>query len=190
MLPEKVTCTVLTRRKKATAAEMTEAETIIITSVMTTVRKIIVALSSVLCIACTNRPIYSVYEPIAEKGWHQDSLRTFTFDIDDTDATYDLVLYFRHTERFRYQNLWLFVDAELGQKEMKADTIEFFLADDRGQWLGNNNSGFIEMPVLYEQAYIFDSIGSYRLSLQQGMRDSVLKEMIAVGLQIYKHGKE
>ena len=157
---------------------------------MTTARKIIIALSSVLCVAYTNRPIYCVYEPVAEQGWHQDSLRTFTFDIDDTNATYDLVLYFRHTERFRYQNLWLFVDAQLGQQETKADTIEFFLADDRGQWLGNNNSGYVEMPVLYEQAYTFDSIGTYRLSLQQGMRDSVLKEMIAIGLHIYKHGKE
>ena len=113
---------------------------------MTTVRKIIVALSSVLCIACTNRPIYSVYEPIAEKGWHQDSLRTFAFDIDNTDATYDLVLYFRHTERFRYQNLWLFVDAELGQKEMKTDTIEFFLADDRGQCRFCTNKHIYSIP--------------------------------------------
>ena len=158
---------------------------------MTTARKILLVLVSALLAACTTRPIYSVYTQIDEKGWHQDSLCTFHFDIADTQATYDLVLYFRHTERFRYQNLWLFVGSDVNP-ENKKDTIEIYLADDRGRWLGNNHNGFVEMPVLYEQTLSFDSIGSFSLSVQQGMRDSILKEILAVGLEINKHehGKE
>lgn len=74
-----------------------------------------------------------------------DSVVRFDYTIEDAQPDYQLLVYVRHTERYPYQNMWLFVEDSLRQ-----DTIEFYLADDRGQWLGNKHHGFIEMPVLLE----------------------------------------
>lgn len=153
---------------------------------MTAHAKIIVLLiSSLSLLSCSHKTIYTEYHSMPANGWHMDSLQVFSWEITDTAATYDIILHIRHSERYRYQNMWLFIDNELTETAVK-DTIEFYLADDRGYWLGNNHSGFIEMPVIYEQGYTFDSIGRYSLRLQQGMRDSVLGAILDVGVEIQK----
>ena len=81
--------------------------------------------------------------------------------------------------------MWLFVD-NAGQ----TDTIEFYLADDRGRWLGDRHHGMIEMPVLMEDAKLFPDTGVYRLSVRQGMRDTVLRGITDVGLEVIRNGQE
>ena len=81
--------------------------------------------------------------------------------------------------------MWLFV----GEGQYR-DTIEFYLADDRGQWLGDKNHGFIEMPVLLEEEKHFSDTGTYTLTIQQGMRDSLLRGITDIGVEIIRNGKE
>lgn len=153
---------------------------------MTAPAKIIaLLLSSTLLLGCTRHTVFSDYHTLPLEGWHQDSVQVFEWDIQDTAAVYDIVIHVRHTERYNYQNMWLFVDEKM--TDMPSDTIEFYLADNRGYWLGNNHGGNIDMPVLYEQAFSFDSIGTYHIYIQQGMRDSVLRGVSHVGLEISKH---
>lgn len=96
-----------------------------------------------------------------------------------------MIIYMRHTERYPYQNMWLFVGDSL-----HTDTIEFYLADDRGQWLGDRNHGFIEMPVLLEENKHFPDTGIYHMQIRHGMRDSVLRGVTDIGLEIRSNGKE
>jgi gliding motility-associated lipoprotein GldH len=114
-----------------------------------------------------------------------DSLPRFDYTITDKDAAYSILVYVRHTERYPYQNMWLFVEDSL-----RSDTIEFYLADDRGQWLGNKHHGFIEMPVLLESNYHYPDTGHYSLSIRHGMRDSLLRGITDVGIEIIRNGKE
>ena len=110
-----------------------------------------------------------------------DSAMRYDYTITDAESNYRMLIYVRHTERYPYQNMWLFVGDSLHQ-----DTIEFYLADDRGQWLGDKHHGFIEMPVLLEENYHFPDTGSYYMTIRQGMRDSVLRGITDIGLEIQK----
>ncbi len=149
---------------------------------MTTVIRNLIVLSSVLLlVACGTKPVYTEYHNLPLQGWHMDSLQHFTWAIDDTAKAYDVIVYLRHTERYPYQNMWLFMNGE-------QDTVEFYVADDRGHWLGNNVNGFIETSVLVEEAYHFDSIGMYQLDIRHGMRDTLLRGVMAIGVEVY--GKE
>ena len=146
-----------------------------------------VLLSVVMCAlivgltACRKNIVYSHFCPISSEQWHVDSIAQFNYTISDLDASYRILVYVRHTEQYPYQNMWLFVD-----DDQKRDTIEFYLADDRGQWLGNRHHGFIEMPVLLEETYHYPDTGSYHLSIQQGMRDSILRGITDVGVEVIK----
>ena len=71
-------------------------------------------------------------------GWQEDSILSYTIAVDDTINSYDVVLCVRHTESYPYQNMWLFCG--FGKDSIANDTIEFFLADDRGRWLGNGQA--------------------------------------------------
>lgn len=132
--------------------------------------------------ACRRGTVYSHFSPISSVGWSLDTMPRFDFSIDDKEAGYDILLYVRHTERYPYQNMWLFVQ----DSRQHRDTIEFYLADDRGQWLGDKHHGFIEMPVLLEENYHFPDTGQYYFVVQHGMRDSVLRGITDVGVEVVK----
>ena len=135
--------------------------------------------------ACSTDVIYSHFSPMKSGEWHIDSIVRFETPITDTALSYCTILYVRHSERYPYQNMWLFIGDSLHR-----DTIEFYLADDRGQWLGNHHNGIIEMPVLLDENRHFADTGVYVLEVQHGMRDSVLRGVMDVGLEIYKNGQE
>ena len=143
------------------------------------------AVLTVLFSSCKNDIVYSRFSSIPSEKWAIDSVAQFEYAITDTIPDYRMLVYVRHTERYPYQNMWLFVGDSLYR-----DTIEFYLADDRGQWLGNKHHGFIEMPVLLEENYHFADTGKYFLTVQHGMRDSILRGVTDIGLEIIKNGKE
>ena len=134
---------------------------------------------------CRRDIVYSQFVSIPSEKWQIDSVAHFEYAITDTHNDYRMLVYVRHTERYPYQNMWLFVGDSLHR-----DTIEFYLADDRGKWLGNKHHGFIEMPVLLEENYHFADTGKYFLTVQHGMRDSILRGVTDIGLEIIKNGKE
>ena len=152
-------------------------------------KRLLPILLAALLTACSGDIVYSRFVSISYPGgtitssgeWHVDSVAQFAVPIADTTVDYRTIIYVRHTERYPYQNMWLFV----GDGSHR-DTIEFYLADDRGQWLGNKYHGFIEMPVLYEAARHFPDTGSYALTVQHGMRDSLLRGVMDVGVEIKK----
>ncbi len=136
---------------------------------------------TVLFASCRNNIVYSQFVPIPSEKWHVDSVEQFDYTIADKETGYQMLVYVRHTERYPYQNMWLFLD-----NGTQRDTIEFYLADDRGQWLGDHHHGFIEMPVLIEQNYHFADTGRYYMTIQHGMRDSLLRGITDIGFEISK----
>ncbi|MGM9837030.1 MAG: gliding motility lipoprotein GldH [Paludibacteraceae bacterium] len=148
----------------------------------------IVVLSSLcwLCAACSSNIIYSDFRSVPLQGWAADSVLWFSFDIMDTVSTYEMQICVRHTEQYPFQNMWLFVSDSVSQ-----DTIEFYMADDRGEWLGNgHHNGILEMPVLYEENYHFPHAGRQVLGVRHGMREEYLRGIADVGIVIKKNGEE
>ena len=132
--------------------------------------------------ACSDTIVYSRFSSMKSGEWHKDSAVCFDYQIENTKVPYTMILYVRHTERYPYQNMWLFVD-----NAGKTDTIEFYLADDRGRWLGDQHHGFIEMPVLLEDAKQFADTGVYHLSVRQGMREEVLQGISDIGFEVSRN---
>ncbi|MBR6493502.1 MAG: gliding motility lipoprotein GldH [Paludibacteraceae bacterium] len=138
-----------------------------------------------LMTACSTDIVYSRFQPIPSQEWHMDSVAHFDYAITDAQADYRMLVYVRHTERYPYQNMWLFISDSL-----RTDTIEFYLADDRGQWLGEAHHGWIEMPVLIEENWHFPDTGVYHMTIQHGMRDTLLRGVTDVGVEIIRNGEK
>ena len=139
------------------------------------------ALLTILFPSCRNDIVYSQFSSIPLGEWHIDSTAHFDYTIADEMADYRMIVYVRHKENYPYQNMWLFLDN--GEHR---DTIEFYMADDRGRWLGDQHHGFVEMPVLIEDNYHFADTGTYYLNIQHAMRDTLLRGITDVGLEIMK----
>lgn len=136
--------------------------------------------------SCARNDIYFEYRPVDPEAWSMDSVCTFAVEVHDTTSAYDLYLYTRNTPAYPYQNLWLFLNELSPDSTLVADTIEFYLADHRGQWLGTGMGAWKEMPVLYRQAVRFPRPGTYTYTIRHGMRTDPLRGIHDIGMRVEK----
>lgn len=147
---------------------------------------LVLGLAVMLATACARNDIYFEFRPVNPEAWSMDSVCTFAVEVQDTTAAYDLYLYTRNTPAYPYQNLWLFLNELSPDSTLMADTIEFYLADHRGQWLGTGMGALKEMPVLYRQAFRFPRSGTYTYTIRHGMRTDPLRGIHDIGMRVEK----
>ncbi len=139
-----------------------------------------------LLISCNKNDVYMQYSQVQNGEWHKDSLFSFDIDVAETSITYNLYVNIRNRSEYPYQNLWLFVKTIQPDSIVTRDTIEFYLADNNGKWLGTGVGAAYEMPVLYRQNLQFSQKGIYNFNVIHGMRDTVLKGINDVGMRLEK----
>ena len=144
--------------------------------------KRIIPLILLTCLAFTsckkNNVLYSQFQSIPSANWHMDSIAHFDYTIADTSITYAMRIYIRHNDRYPYQNIWLYAGDE------QRDSINIYLADDRGKWYGDTHNGFIEVPINFGEHLHFRDTGTYHLAIQHGMRDEYLSGVTDVGMEL------
>lgn len=139
---------------------------------------------------CTNNDVFFSYKTISSTGWSKDSLYSFDIPIKDTTAIYNLYVNIRNRGEYPYQNLWLFLTKITPDKVQTSDSIECYLANDRGKWLGSGIGSVLEMPVLYQQNLRFNKAGIYHYKIVHGMRDSILIGINDIGMRLEKVGSK
>jgi len=135
---------------------------------------------------CTSNDVFFQYTAVNPKGWSKDSLYCFDIPITDTLSYYNLYVNIRNRGEYPYQNLWLFLNKISPDKTQKKDSIECYLADQRGKWLGSGIGSVLEMPVLYQQNVRFKQAGIYHYKIVHGMRDTVLMGINDIGMRVEK----
>ena len=145
----------------------------------------LLAVISLLLLGCQQGVVFTEFKPLSGYGWEADSVVVFTPMLEDSLATYDMQLTVRHTDRYAYQNLWLFVDVKKDSVLLRRDTIEAMMANDRGEWLGSGLSKYT-LPLLYLESVPLQA-GEYEVVVQQGMREDVLKGVADLGLKVIKN---
>lgn len=136
--------------------------------------------------SCGPKRIYAEAEDLPVAGWHQDSLVVFQTDLKQVEKPLDVVIFIRHTTDYPYQNFWLFVQEQMANGELRSDTIECYLADNRGRWLGNGIGAIKEMPILFHTNVLMPDTGLYKIAIRQGMRSELLKGITNVGIELRK----
>jgi len=142
-----------------------------------------------LTVSCTKSDVFFQFKTIAPQGWSKDSLYNFDVPITDSLAAYNIYVNIRNRGEYPYQNLWLFLRKTSPDSVQVSDTIECYLADQRGKWLGTGIGSIMEMPVLYEQNVRFKTTGIYRYQIIHGMREDVLTGINDIGLRVEKVGR-
>lgn len=136
--------------------------------------------------ACTNNDVFIKYQSIPLKGWNKDSICSFNIPVNDVSISYNMYINVRNRGEYPHQNLWLFIRQIAPDSVITNDTINFYLADQRGKWLGSGVGSVFEMPIIYMQNFHFKQLGTYHFEISQGMRDSVLPGINEIGMRMEK----
>ena len=138
-------------------------------------------------VSCQNDNKKEVYHSFKNNTWKTDSIVSFEFDNIDTTSSHDLYLMIRHTTNFKFQNLFLFTNFENQQ-----DTLELFLSEKSGRWLGKGFGEIKELKVRVKENVNFKENQDQIFSIEQAMRYEDLEkiinltEIVAVGIGLYK----
>ena len=138
-------------------------------------------------VSCQNENKKEVYHSFNNNTWNTDSIVSFELDNIDTTSSHDLYLMVRHTTNFKFQNLFLFTNFENQQ-----DTLELFLSEKSGRWLGKGFGEFKELKIRIKENVNFKENQDQIFSVEQAMRYEDLEkiinltEIVAVGIGLYK----
>ncbi len=141
---------------------------------------------AVIASACGKSAIYDASIDIPQKGWSADSVATFNVTISDTTSVHNIFINLRNTTSYPNSNLFLFIQTHSPSGAMLRDTLECFLADTKGEWLGKGFGALRDNQILYKQYIRFPEQGEFSFSIQQGMRTHSLEGIASVGIRIEK----
>ncbi len=143
-------------------------------------------LLSLLLNACDSNRVFDKNLPLEDAVWDRNQIARFDVEIDDTTAQYSLFVNVRNAGQYPYRNIYLFTQIQSPNGQYARDTAEFILADGRGNWLGKGIGDLWEYQFPYKQNVMFPSKGTYRIELEQAMRDKELKYITDIGIRVEK----
>ena len=151
----------------------------------TSVLKILLVLIPLLFVACDRNVVVDVYAHIDNSVWTWDDFKSYTFEIDDIESEYDILIQMRHTTDYPMTNLYLFVEVKGPSGQSLTDTINYPLAEASGKWIGKGNGNIRELRYIYRNHTKFPDKGIYSIKLEQGMRDPRLP-VSDIGIRVEK----
>ena len=134
---------------------------------------------------CKKNVVFEKYHKFSTTIWQPKDTVIFQLPAPDT-GFYNIYFNIRHTTNYPYKNLWLFVHIEAPNGQVEVDTVNIFLADDKGRWLGEGLGDLWDYKYLFRENVGFIKGGNYTFKLVQGMRDEKIP-MVEVGLIIEKY---
>ncbi|HRW62285.1 MAG TPA: gliding motility lipoprotein GldH, partial [Bacteroidales bacterium] len=98
---------------------------------------LIFLLSILSLVSCDKNRVFETNIEMPSYIWNKDSVLIFHVDIIDTISSNNMYLNVRNTSQYAYQNLFVFLQTTSPAGLSLKDTLECYLADDRGKWLGD-----------------------------------------------------
>jgi len=144
----------------------------------------IILLITLIITGCGNLDVYEENQAIISASWPDDKIFRFEFHSTDTIAPKDIYINLRHTNLYKYNNIFLFVTTIAPNGRSLKDTSEFTIAKTNGKWLGSGLGGIFEVRLAYKHNVRFAQEGKYIFYVQHGMRERSLKDIIDVGIRI------
>ncbi len=134
--------------------------------------------------ACDKQRIVDENKTIEGDAWYYKNLLPFDVLINDTNKYYNLYVNLRVDADYKYSNIFLMLHKTDADKNKSKERIEFALADETGQWMGNGLGDVYDYQLPTYEKIKFHQIGNYHYELEQNMRDDTLMHIKSAGIRI------
>jgi len=148
---------------------------------------VILVCASLLGTSCAKIDVFEKNTGIPEYKWPYSLQPTFDFTISDTTSQYNLYIVLRHTDAYRYNNIWLNVGSQSPADSMRYQRFDLQLGTDADGWEGTGMDDIWEVrKSITKGPFKFNKAGNYKFSIAQVMRENPLSEIISVGVRVEK----
>ena len=144
-----------------------------------------------LLISCSDENIiFNEYVDIENTQLSYKDTIIFQTSILDTINLHNVFLQLRTSTDYKWSNMFIFSEIYFPNNKTRTDTFEVFLMDKNGNWNGDKSGIVANFKHSLYKNIKFPIKGDYKFKLIQAMRDTILKEVISVGLRITKPTKK
>ena len=136
--------------------------------------------------SCAQINLFEKQVAIPDQQWQRSFRPSYSFEIEDTAALYNMYIVVRHTDNYEYNNLWLRVGSMPPGDTITYENLIVELATPT-RWLGTGISDIFEVRKLISPGpAAFRKPGIYTFTLEQIMRENPLEHIMNVGIRIEK----
>ena len=140
--------------------------------------------------ACGTVDVFEKNATIPRQVWKSSFKPEITFTVEpkDTMDRYNIFIVIRHTDAYRYKNIWINVHTESPGGIVQNQPLNLQLATDNKGWLGSGMDDIFEhrIQITPPQSPERLSAGTYRFKLENIMREDPLKNVMNVGIRLEK----
>lgn len=147
---------------------------------------IIVLISSFALSSCDRNGVYEENINTSNSTWAENNVAKFIAPIADTVSYHNIYINIRNTTDYPNCNLYLFIATTAPTGVTQIDTVEYFLADDQGKWLGKGVGYIRDNQIPYKRNVRFPQKGDYRFEIKQAMRTDSLIGISSIGVRVEK----
>ncbi len=125
---------------------------------------------------------------IPMQSWSSPYKPEITFEIQDTNARYNIYLVLRHTDAYRYKNIWININIQPPAGTSRNYPLDLKLATDEKGWLGSGMDDIFEHRILITPPQHPEQLvaGIYHFKLENIMREDPLDHIMNVGIRLEK----
>jgi gliding motility-associated lipoprotein GldH len=143
---------------------------------------------TLLLTACDPNQVYEKNVDFDKYTWSVRQKPAFTFDIDDTTQRYDVYFNIRNASAYGYYNLYLkHTLTDPANKQVSQLLHQMILMDPQtGEPRGKGTGDIYDHQFLALPNQQFHQTGTYKIVLEQYMRQAQLPGLMAVGVRVSK----
>jgi gliding motility-associated lipoprotein GldH len=139
--------------------------------------------------SCSGDVVFTDNVAMPDKMWQLSNVLDFSVPVTDTTQLTNVYFTIRTGSDYPFRNLFLFITASSPDGKSITDTLEYDLADEKGNWYGKGFGDIHELDLPYRSDVFFLVKGTYRFKIQHGMRIGDLRGVYDFGLRIEKSVK-
>jgi len=150
---------------------------------------ILVLTFSLLLLSCNSSVVYTSSQVMPDNTWSLMDIAVFKVPITDTLNSNNVLFTIRNGTSFPFRNIYLFVTTVSPDGKTLTDTLQYNIADEKGEWYGKGFGDVHELHLPYKSNVFFPRKGIYEFKIRHGMRIENLKGVYDFGLKIEKYRK-
>lgn len=149
--------------------------------------KIILAFSTLclLFLGCKHNNLVDTNLSLPENNWAYAKSVKAEVEVKDISPKYQVYFKFRHTNAYRYANLFVLFNLK-GNGLNKKLRYQFQLAKADGTWTGKGSGDIFTQNFIVLKNFQFPKPGKYTIEIEQNMRDNPLIGVSDVGVSVSK----
>jgi gliding motility-associated lipoprotein GldH len=133
--------------------------------------------------SCSTAPVYEKSYDFQDNHWSQKVKPSFTVEVKDTSKAYDFVITLRTTTEYKFSNLWIYLNSTTPDGQKVREPYEIKLTKPDGSWIGKKTGTIVENSLYFRNRKM-PKAGKYVFVIEQGITESVIDEVIDIGLLV------